>query len=533
MAATTILEGDKVQKLARTVEESTRSTREGVRFFIEPAPGTLARAKNKRHHIVFGRRGSGKSSLLAKVTEDLTIDRSPIAYVDLEEFKGHSYPDVLLSVLIKALGEFKTWLDTAALHRSTRTSFWKKFFGSSPRRGAFNKAKTQSLSTELGKMIAELNDTLFRSEEVKRQTVVKRDSADELHTALTTAVGGHEMIPVKLEANAAATSRASVGTESRSEYTSKKMELLHRNIMRYKQLFQSMAELADGPTFLLLDDLYHIRLSDQAQVLDYFHRIAKGSNLWIKVGTIRHRSRWYIFGDPPYGMKLGDDAEEIDLDVTLEKYDLTKRFLLKILENFAKEVGLSLDDFLTDGARDRLVLASGGVARDFLTIFRRALDVARERVARREMARGERIGGEDVNKAAGENDKFKREDFSRDAGPEDQGRLLGTFEQASDFCVTRAKSNCFLVDKDLSAPEVEQINELVDLKFLHHVKSRVTIRDRPHRLYDAYMLDFSQYAGERARRNFEIVEFWGKDADDALRKGRLVYLERKASMQTP
>lgn len=531
--AATILEGDKVQKLARTVEESTRSTREGVRFFIEPAPGTLARAKNKRHHIVFGRRGSGKSSLLAKVTEDLTIDRSPIAYVDLEEFKGHSYPDVLLSVLIKALAEFKTWLDTAALHPSTRTSFWKKFFGSSPRRGAFNKAKTQSLSTELEKMIAELNETLFRSEEVKRQTVVKRDSADELHTALTTAVGGHEMIPVKLEANAAATSKASVGTESRAEYTSKKMELLHRNIMRYKQLFQSMAELADGPTFLLLDDLYHIRSSDQAQVLDYFHRIAKGSNLWIKIGTIRHRSRWYIFGDPPYGMKLGDDAEEIDLDVTLEKYDLTKRFLVKILENFAKEASLSLDDFLTDGARDRLVLASGGVARDFLTIFRRALDVARERVARREMARGERIGAEDVNKAAGENDKFKREDFSRDAGPEEQGRLLGTFEQASDFCLTRAKANCFLVDKDLSAPEVGHIGELVDLKFLHHVKSRVTIRDRPHRLYDAYMLDLSQYAGERARQNFEIVEFWGKDADDALRKGRLVYLERKASMQPP
>jgi hypothetical protein len=532
MASTTILEGDKVQKLARTVEESTRSTREGVRFFIEPAPGTLARAQYKRHHIVFGRRGSGKSSLLAKITEDLTIDRSPISYVNLEDFKGHSYPDVLLSVLIKALGEFKTWLDTAALHPSTRTSFWKKFFGSMPRRGAFNKAKTQSLSTDLGKMITELSDTLFESEEVKRQTVVKRDSSDELHTALTAAAGGRE-VPFKLETNAASTSKDSVGTESRSEYTSKKVELLHRNIMRYKQLFQTMASLADGPTFLLLDDLYHIRWSDQAQVLDYFHRIAKGSNLWIKVGTIRHRSRWYVFGDPSYGMKLGDDAEEIDLDVTLEKYDLTKRFLLKILENFATEASLSLEDFLTDGARDRLVLASGGVARDFLTIFRRALDVARERVARGEMARGERIGAEDVNKAAGENDKFKREDFSRDAGPEEQGRLLSTFEQASDFCLSRAKANCFLVDKDLSAPEIEHIGELVDLKFLHHVKSRVTVRDRPHRLYDAYMLDLSQYAGERARQNFEIVEFWGKDADDALRKGRLIYLERETSPQAP
>jgi polynucleotide 5'-kinase involved in rRNA processing len=100
-----ILESNAVQKLARDVEESTRSTREGVKYFIEPAPGTLARAKYKRHHIVFGRRGSGKSSLLAKVTADLTVNRTPIAYVDLEEFKGHSYPDVLcvpktLSVLI-------------------------------------------------------------------------------------------------------------------------------------------------------------------------------------------------------------------------------------------------------------------------------------------------------------------------------------------------------------------------------------------------------------------------------------------------
>jgi hypothetical protein len=138
-----------------------------------------------------------------------------------------------------------------------------------------------------------------------------------------------------------------------------------------------------------------------------------------------------------------------------------------------------------------------------------------------------------VNKAAGENDKFKREDFSRDAGPEEQGRLLSTFEQASDFCLSRAKANCFLVDKDLSAPEIEHIGELVDLKFLHHVKSRVTVRDRPHRLYDAYMLDLSQYAGERARQNFEIVEFWGKDADDALRKGRLIYLERETSPQAP
>jgi hypothetical protein len=75
----------------------------------------------------------------------------------------------------------------------------------------------------------------------------------------------------------------------------------------------------------------------------------------------------------------------------------------------------------------------------FLTIFRRAIDVARERLARGDSARGEKIGAEDVNKAAGEFDKFKREDFSRDAGKDEEKKLLETFEKVSDFCSTDGK----------------------------------------------------------------------------------------------
>jgi len=134
-----------------------------------------------------------------------------------------------------------------------------------------------------------------------------------------------------------------------------------------------------------------------------------------------------------------------------------------------------------------------------------------------------------VNKAAGENDRFKREDFSRDAGKGEEKKLLVAFENASDFCLNTAKANCFLVDKDLVNDDIATIAELVDLKFLHRVRSRVTVRDRVHRLYDAYMLDLSQYTGARARRNFEIVQFWGKGAEDLLRKTRFIYLERPKS----
>ncbi len=521
-----VLESAKVQELAKTVEESTRSTKEGVKYFIEPAPGTLSRAKNKRHHIIFGRRGSGKSSLLAKVSADLTVNRNPVAYVDLEEFKGHSYPDVLLSVLIKTLSEFKCWMDTAAINPANNKSFWKRLFGSTPRTKGFNRSEAKQISGELAAMVLELNHHLFSSDEAKIQSVTKHEEGNELRTALT---AGARTPVVSATSAFSASQKGSDSQQTQAEYTSKKIEVLHRNIMRYKALFQKMTDLANGPAYLLLDDLYHIRLADQADVVDYFHRIAKGSKLWIKVGTIRHRSRWYMYGDPPRGMKLGDDAEEIDLDVTLEKYDLTKRFLLRILEQFARERGLKTDDFLTEGARDRLVLASGGVARDFLTIFRRALDVARERLAHRSNSRGDRIGAEDVNKAAGEYDKFKREDFSRDAGKDDQAKLLAAFAKLSDFCLSSAEANCFLVDKDYSSTDVETIAELVDLKFLHRVRSRVTVRERVNRVYDAYMLDLSQYTGERARRNFDIVEFWGSHGEDSLRKSRLIYSERPRS----
>src|SRR5260370_25498084 len=130
------VQSERVRNLTNLIEESTRATGESVKFFLEPTPGVLDKAKNKRHHIIFGRRGSGKSSLLHKVKSDLTVSRTPIAYVDLEQFKGHSYPDVLISVLISTLTEFKTWLDTAAINSATKTTFWK-IFSAIPTRGAF------------------------------------------------------------------------------------------------------------------------------------------------------------------------------------------------------------------------------------------------------------------------------------------------------------------------------------------------------------------------------------------------------------
>ena len=216
--------------------------------------------------------------------------------------------------------------------------------------------------------------------------------------------GGPASAEVSGELSRERTRGETTRTETQDEYVHEKVAYLHREILEYRDILTKIASETDLNGYVLLDDLYHIRSEDQVDVIDYFHRICKGTNIWLKIGTIRHRTTYYILGDSASGMKIGDDAEEIDSDVTLERYQTTKGFLFRILEQFAKQNGVKLADILTDGARDRLVIASGGVARDFLTIFRRSIEIARERWAGGERARGEKIGAEDVNKAAGEND---------------------------------------------------------------------------------------------------------------------------------
>jgi hypothetical protein len=512
-----ILDSPQMEKLSTIVEEATRSTEEGVKYFVEPAGGSLRRSKSKRHHIVFGRRGSGKSSLLHKAASDLTVDRAPIATVDLEPFKGHSYPDLLLSVLIAAFSSFKTWLDTAAITPATNAGFWKKFFGGIPSKPAYNRKACQELAAEVAGQIAALDQHLHSAEtaEVKRTT----SSATEGTEAGKASAGITIPTVGKVGSELSASQTLKEGATTEEQFRRSKIDFLRHHVMNYQRVFDSLFEISGSEGYLFLDDLYHIKRQNQPQVLDYFHSIAKGHHLWVKIGTIRHRTDWYIHGDPPVGLKLGDDADEIDLDLTLEKYALTKKFLVQILNNLSRSSELSPAEFITDGAIDRLVLASGGVARDFLSIFRRAIDVSRERSA-------EKISAEDVNMAAGEYEPAKREEFKRDTYSDEEGSLNSVFQSVRDFCLVTANSNCFLINKDAAGPDIDSLHELVDLKLLHLIRSRVTVNSRGGQIYEAYMLDLSQYAGARKRRGLEVIEFWKADSTQRLRRVSLIFREK-------
>jgi len=192
---------------------------------------------------------------------------------------------------------------------------------------------------------------------------------------------------------------------------------------------------------------------------------------------------------------------------------------VKILQSFFDDVKLEIKELLVDEAIDRLVLASGGVARDFLGIFDRSITVVQERGID---YRGSRIGKEDVNIAAGRYSSTKMDEFKNDILNDNEHiSLEDAFKKIKHFCINRAKTNLFLVDR-MEENGKTIIEELMDLRLVHKVSSHETVSKKQGQVFEVYMLDVSAYAEMRKKRGFDEIMFWGKARNQRIRRITLV-----------
>ena len=471
---------DALSDLLTLIRDSFR-----VRVNHEPAyvdvAGHLARVRSSQHQIIFGRRGSGKSCLLVHFHRNAeTLYGAHSIYLDADEIKQLRYPDLLIRLLLSVFRHLPG-AERRLVQRLLRRP-----------------------ATPLQRSIAELQELLDRAD--TERVIESREASSEARSGVSARIPG---FAVSLDET------ASRGQRRTSEFEASKIDVLERHLQDYKQVVGSaLGEHGIPMGALIVDDSYLLRRSEQPDVIDYLHRLLRGTNLYLKIGTIRHRTTLKRFGDQFIGVELTQDIESLDLDRTLEDLPKTQAYLSGILDRLGERVGLPTvtGTYVSIDGAFALTLASGGVPRDYLSIFVEAVEEARERGATRWITPTHVYKG-----AARVSYQQKLQGLRSDVGSE-VTELEALFQDLYTFCIHERKKTAFLSSQDEVGDherEHELIQQLTDFKLIHVVEPDTSAASgRPGR-YEAYTLDAASYMEPR-RRGIEIVEFW--KTDDQRRK---------------
>ena len=284
-------------------------------------------------------------------------------------------------------------------------------------------------------------------------------------------------------------------------------QTLGRLIPRLQIVIRRFVETASCHLYLFIDELHYFDRDKQPLLLDALHGSVRDCNAWLKIAGIRHLSRWFK-PHPPIGLQTGHDADDIDLDITLESPSKAKEFLEKILGSYARNAGISgLSGLIINDALDRLVLASGAVPRDYLVLCGGAIRQAQ----RRDRAR--LIGVQDINKAAGDAAKAKLIELEDDtSGTTTAQDLLANLKLIRAFCLDERKFTFFRIefkDKETHPDEYRVIQDLMDLRLVHLIDASLSDPNEAGNRSEVYMLDLSQFSGQRLKKNLKAIDFSG------------------------
>ena len=110
----------------------------------------------------------------------------------------------------------------------------------------------------------------------------------------------------------------------------------------------------------------------QPEVIDYLHRLLRDTDLYLKVGTVRHRTQLLRTSPPLHiGVQLTQDVDFLNLDHTLPRTSIEhSRFSRRCCARWGAQVtSTTLLHELTRRGMGSSVVVGRGTARLFWTIF--------------------------------------------------------------------------------------------------------------------------------------------------------------------
>ncbi|AMC10289.1 hypothetical protein Lupro_03030 [Lutibacter profundi] len=481
-------------KVLKFIEENIRITDQTSIEYLDPK-GHIERLDSKQNQIIFGRRGSGKSLLLKSLKE--TKPEILCLTINLEDFKDISFPNSITQVLRSLIKQLK---------KEVEGEF--SFFKSNKKWRARRKI-TKQFDKILKKLEQRLKQPDSFDESIREKKGAKVSAeAKGSYTTTSTAVRAEQSKEI----------------ETSKSFKIDKLNILKNELPDLKELINETCSLLDKSIFLVLDDFYFIRKSDQPYFADFFHRLCKNTGVYLKVATIKHRTSLYIQGETYVGMEIGHDAQALNLDYSLENFNSLVRFMRDLLKHVNEKVGVNINynNILTENAFKFLCLASGGVPRDFFTLF--------ISLGNKMIDGNKSISKPNVIDCSIENLPNKLEAFKTDTA--DEKEVLEHYLQyIREEIISNKKHNAFLIPNAeiLKYSQINQaIKELVDLRLIHLVNSNTSSAPSDGLRYSAYMVDIGLFPNANPR-DFKQVQPGEKDdrgRDDKIRSAPKVHLNK-------
>ena len=476
---------EELERLREVISENLRVQRGSDPVGYISVGTALQDAKARQNHTIFARRGCGKTLLLHHSARELPLNIKSI-YLNCEDFKRHSFPNVLIEILLSLFGELDRNLT-----------------------GWFGRSRASK------KIIKEI---LIKLEELQRSADLREEAVrKKVYTQKNLSMDvGIDVDKFKLGIKDQEKDGEEIERSFRLHLD--KLQELDRWLPDLKKNIRQFFEHSKSTSSIILqiDDLYHLKRTDQAFVVDYIHRLCKDLPLFFKLATLRHVSTLYLERDgQPIGAQERHDYQSINIDYTFSDFNKTRNQSQAILDQFGEQVGLSKDDirslFRGEGF-SRLVMAGGGVPRDVLSLFLQLLNDV--------VASGEgKIGKDEVRLLSRQNFEQKIEELKQDSKSDEQGDLIKGIYIIRKFCLDR-KSNIFLVQERMLQQHDKWkalIYRLLDYRIIHSCAAALTHKS-VEGTYQAFAVDIGCYAHLRKLvGRFNEVDVSAADAKERMR----------------
>jgi len=492
----------KLSKLRQVITESLRVQRDGDPIEYINVGTARDDACARQNHAIFARRGCGKTLLLHDSASHLRPDSAAI-YLNCEDFKQHSFPNVLIEIL-------------SALFREVKKNL-PGWFG--------RRKKTREMVEGILEKLAALQKSAD-----EQQEKVRRLNVDENESQLDFDAGA-KSDALSLNFKTKDRQAQKVEVERSFDVHKKKLQELDRWLPELKEQVRDAIGASNKvkTIFIQIDDLYHLRRTDQAFVVDYIHRLCKDLPLYFKIATLRHASTLYADRDgQPIGAQERHDYQPINIDYTFGDFQKTRSQNLEIIYKFGTKAGVSkaeVDGLFKGEGFSRLVMAGGGVPRDVLSLFLEVLSDL-------DIVGGSRIGKDEVRILSKQNFERRIEELKQDSQGEEQDDLIKGIYIIRTFCLDK-KTNLFLVEERMLQQNDEWralFYRLLDYRIIHSCATALTHKSQDG-TYQAYAIDIGCYAHLRKLEGrFNEIDVASPGVKEKMRSAPILDADKLSSL---